>query len=309
MDPTEAKNDLDMDLENADRGDEFEEEELEDSEEELEEDESEEEEDSDDEEEDSDDEDEEEDDSEEPKAKDIRIPKARFDQAQRKKQEKIDALQAQLDKLQSQLSSQEEDTALQQLEEQLDEAETKYEDALVDGKIEEARALRKEIRGLERKISTAISNQTASQVRKRTVGEVAYNSTLALLESQYPAINPDHEDHDPDIEAEVADLNAAFQARGDDPAKALKKAVRYVLGDPESRAEKDTSKLRTERNVKVRRKNLKRMKKQPASLSSRGKGGSKAGKSQNVDISRLRPSHLEKMDKAELAKLRGDTLE
>lgn len=207
-------------------------------------------------------------------------------------------------------------------EESLLEKEEKYENLLADGKMTEAKALRLEIRRDERAITeqrTALSN---AAVEARAVEQVRYDMTVDRLEEAYPQINPDHEDFDKEKTAEVLDLKAAFQARGETPSKALQKAVKYVFPantsvqkratETEARVDKETAAEAIEkaRRTSARVKALDAAGKQPASTAKVGIDHDKAGgKLTAQSVLHMKYEDFNKLDDKALADLRGDNVE
>ena len=155
----------------------------------------------------------------------ITIPKERFDEAQRRNRDRIADLEEELNKLKTPA---EPDTRSADLA----ELEDKYEDLLIEGEREKAKAVRKEIAELRTSIETDRAQETADTVRASAVEAVRYEEALTRLEGLYPAINPDVEQFDAAVTDEIGGLYAALLGQGLQRAHALDRAVRYVLGSP-----------------------------------------------------------------------------
>ena len=120
---------------------------------------------------------------------------------------------------------------LDQAEQQLSELEEKYAQLLLDGSAKEAAAIRQQMRQMERAISIAEARQEAAQAKDAVKAELAYDATVAQIESRYPALNPDAEEFDGELAQEVVELHTALVGRGLAPATAIQRAVKYVMAE------------------------------------------------------------------------------
>lgn len=140
-------------------------------------------------------------------------------------------LQRQIAELQKATSATATAANLDQAEAQLAEMEEKYAQLLLDGSAKEAAAVRQQMRQMERAISIAEARQEAAQAKDAVKAELAYDSTVAQLESEFPVLNPDAEEFDGELAQEVVEMHSAFVARGMAPATSIRRAVRYVMAE------------------------------------------------------------------------------
>ena len=249
--------------------------------------------------------------SEEKTERDIRIPKARFDEAQAKARQREQALLEEIERLKSGQRAAVTQKTIADMRAKIEELQDSYEDLILDGKKDEARKVRKQIDSLRDELieyQTSIKSDIARQV---AIDEVSYNAQLAILESKYPVINPDHEDFDEEKTNEVATLVNALVRSGFKRVDALNKAVKYVLGSPQEHKLSDAAKtMAEERARKAREKAAAANSKQPPSMSKVGLDSDKAGvgNALGIDVMRLTQEKFAKLDEETKSKLRGDEL-
>lgn len=248
--------------------------------------------------------------AEEEKKKRIRIPKARFDEAMHKAREREAALQRQIEELKAQQGKQQQSADIQQVQAQVDALKEKYEDLLLDGKKEEARAVRKQIDQAQDALIDAKTGAKAEAARRAAIEDLKYDAQLAKVEADYPALNPDSAAFDADKTEEVATLMDAFLAKGFTRESALAKAVRYVMGEaqPTRGGTDDAQVLAQRRAEEARRKAAAAAGKQPPALAKAGLDSDKAGGKDggDVDIMRMDQKQFAKLDEETKARLRGD---
>lgn len=252
------------------------------------------------------------------KAKRIRIPKARFDEAVNKARAREEALKQEIAELRNGQRRQADSASLQDLIKSTDELQDKYEDLILDGMKDEARKVRKQLEDAREQVFEARTNAKAQQTRSATIEELRYEADLASVEATWPQLNPDSPDtFDADAVEEVATLMEAFTAKGMARSTALKKAVKYVVGEApapvasDAKATDDLKKARDARDQAARAKAAAANKQQPADQSAVGKDSDKAGKQSNVttvDVMRMSQAQFAKVDEDTLARLRGDVI-
>ncbi len=257
------------------------------------------------------------------KRKDTRIPldrhKTILDRERRERAEERDRMQAELARYKQGEKIADANKQITEAETRLTEKEDRYEQLLSDGKLAEAKVLRQEIRNDQTALNTARIEMTTAAVEARAVESVRYDMTVERLEVAYPQINPDHEDFDRAKTAEVLDLKAAFQARGETPSKALQKAVKYVFPaetstqrkavDTEARVDRETAQEAIEkaRKSSATKKNLDAATKQPPNLKNVGVDHDKlGGKLTAQSVLKMDYESFNKLDDAALSALRGD---
>ena len=249
--------------------------------------------------------------AEEAKKRNIRIPKARFDEAQAKARAREQALLEEIDRLKGGQQASATQKAVSDMKSKIDELQDKYEDLILDGKKDEARKIRKQVDAMRENLVEYQTSVKSDAARKAAVDELSYNAQLAGLEAKYPALNPEHEDFDEDRTNEVATLLNAFVKSGVKRADALSKAVKYVLGAPPEQKVSDAGKVLAEQRAKTaREKAAEADKKQPPNSAKVGLDSDKAGKGgeQGIDVMRLSQDKFSKLDEETKAKLRGDEL-
>ena len=245
------------------------------------------------------------------KAKRIRIPKSRFDEALGKAKQREAALLEEIEKLKGGQQASATAKAVRDMRTEIDKLQDKYEDLILDGKKDEARKIRKQVDAMREDLVEYQTSVKSDAARKAAVDELSYNAQLAGFEAKYPALNPEHEDFDEDQTNEVATLLNAFVKSGTKRADALAKAVKYVLGNPPEQKVSDAAKaLAEERARKAREKAAEANTKQPPNTTKVGLDSDKAGKGgeQGIDVMRLSQDKFAKLDEETKAKLRGDEL-
>ena len=249
--------------------------------------------------------------AEEAKKRNIRIPKARFDEAQAKARAREQALLEEIEKLKGGQQASATQKAVSDMKSKIEELQDKYEDLILDGKKDEARKVRKQADVMREELVEYQTSVKSDAARKAAVDELSYNAQLAGFEAKYPALNPEHEEFDEDQTNEVATLLNAFVKSGTSRSVALAKAVKYVLGAPPDQRVSDAAKaLAGERAKKAREKAAEADKKQPPSSAKIGLDSDKAGKGgeQGIDVMRLSQDKFAKLDEETMSKLRGDEL-
>lgn len=247
--------------------------------------------------------------------KPIMIPKARFDEAQRKAREKAEALEAKLKKAEQQHIQQQTTEDLSAAQAEIDGLEDKYEEHLLEGELEKARAVRKELRAKREDHQQKILIQQSQQTGNAAVEQIRYETKLAVFEEKYPAINPDSADFNESVHNEVAELKAAFEAQGWGSTAALEKAVHYAVPKEAPAApadEPDPEIKKSQRAHKARKAAAAASKASPPDASKAGRDSDKGGKGDGLpDVTKMTPDQFAKWadsDPSAMAKLRGDTL-
>ena len=248
------------------------------------------------------------------KAKRIRIPKSRFDEALGKAKQREAALLEEIEKLKGGQQASATAKAVREMRDDIEKLQDKYEDLILDGKKDEARKVRRQVDALRDELSEYQTSTKSEAARRAAIDEMSYNAQLAGYEAKYPALNPEHEDFDEDKTDEVASLLNAFVKAGQKRDAALAKAVKYVLGAPPTAGkggDDDKSKeLADHRAAEARKKAADANKKQPPDGKNVGLDSDKAGggKGGDVDVLRLSQDKFAKLDEETKAKLRGDEL-
>jgi chromosome segregation ATPase len=238
-----------------------------------------------------------------------RIPKSRFNKAMENARKREEELQARLQDLERRIPREEKVDELKALRTQREELSDSYEELLLDGKKDEAKKVRRQIRDIEDRLDEVKASRASQDAQQQALKSLRYDTALATVERQYAELNPDTDDYDEDVALEVHDLMKGMAASGLDPDVALKKAVRYVLGAPKEHNKEKADEVTKQRAKGEREKNADAMKKQPADTGKVGLDSDKAGKETlGVDVAKLTYNQFAKLDEEMKAKLRGDTV-
>lgn len=243
------------------------------------------------------------------KPKPIMIPKARFDEANKKAKDKADKLQAKLDKLEKDHAQEQTDTDLEELEGELETLEDQWAEQLLEGELEKAKAIQKQIRGKRKTLTTKQLTQQSQQTGNAAVEQIRFDHQLAAVEAKYPQLNPDHEDVNPELIEEVNELMSMYTAGGHTVTSALQKAVHYVIRDEDAPNSKDQKTEKSKRSHKARKAVNKAAKSSPPNINKAGRDSDKGGRGDGLpDVTKMSPEQFAKLDEKDLAKLRGDVL-
>lgn len=241
--------------------------------------------------------------------KDHLIPKARFDEAVTKARRREEQLQLKIKELEGQNTSSKQATDLSKMQEEIETLQDQYEDLILEGKKDEARAVRKKVDKMRDDLYEIRTSTKADLARNAAIEQLNFDAALANVEGTYSQVNPDSPDFDEEITEEVAVLLEAFVAKGMARHTALNKAVKYVLGDaPKADDPKNADSVRKQRELDARKKAAEAADKTPASTAKVGLDSDKAGGSNKhgIDVLKLTQEQFDKLDEATIAELRGD---
>jgi len=230
------------------------------------------------------------------------IPKARFDEvnerrkvAERKLREKEEA---------ERLAKEAEDRDNTC---DLSDREQAYMEAVLEGDIDTALAIRNEIREAERVQYQREMREQAKTVTKLTRAEEELNAAIDESVKTYPVFNKESAKFSQEITDDVLERFEGFKAVGYQPAAAMRKAVFdaariYGLDSPEETPEpKPSAEIRNLPTAKQRQRKLEVEQNQPPLPGSRSP-------ETGINVLQLPEEEFEKLSDAELAKLRGDVL-
>lgn len=253
-------------------------------------------------------------------SKEPKIPKSRFDEQVGKEREAREAAERRAAELERRLAEQSRQQVqteqTEALEAEITDLEKKHAELLLDGNINEAAGVMKEIRMAERKIARAEATALASQQTAQALESDRMNATIARIESDYPAMNPESESYDADIvELVLAKQGSLMRNEGLTPSQAMSKAAKDVAErflKPAEEPAKDekglaAAKLAEDRKQAQLKKNIDTAKKQPASMKESGIDSDKAGQTgQLPDVSKMTADEFDALPASTKAKLRGD---
>lgn len=226
---------------------------------------------------------EDEEDEEQEEEKDIRIPKARFDEAVQKERAKLEAAEAQNAKLMEQI-----ERLLQNLNKDLapnveeklvdiDELETRYANHLLNGETEEAVKVKKEINKENTRIINELVKEAKKSAKEETTQEVSALSEKEKMQnvintafSTYTFLDDKSEDFNEEVVEEINILAAGYKvSKGLSESEALQKAVDKIAKPLLKKVEPAQNKPKTEQRKKAKAKQV--AKEPPRSPSSRVK--------------------------------------
>jgi hypothetical protein len=253
--------------------------------------------------------------AEEAKKSRIRIPKQRFDEAMSKAKTRELQLQRQIDALEKDSAGKTKKTELTTMQTEINDLQDKYEDLILEGKKDEARAVRKEVEAKREELFDRRTTSKSEAAQRSAVEELKYDSALARHEGAHAAINPDSDSFDEDVAGEVSELLEAFVTRGFTRYAALDKAVKYVLGDAKTASGKkdteETDTIRAQRAAEARRKAADAATKQAPSTGNIGKDSDKGGQGAggaDINVMKLSQEKFAELTDEQLSTLRGDTV-
>jgi len=260
-------------------------------------------------------------DGDEAPKKDSRIPLARHKEILEKEREQRATLERQLAQYQQGNQLADMNADLTAAENSIIKLEKEYADLLSDGENDKAVAVMSKIRATERDMAEAKSDMKIHAAEVRATERARYNTALERVESAFPTLNPDHDDYDTEIMAEVVDLKDAYQLKGLTPTAALQKAVKMIVEPRTSRQEIATSTKPnvSERDVAAERRKgaiesaAKAVGKTPASLGKVGLDSDKLGGGVTdaaavMNMSQKEFAAFAATHEAEMSKMRGDTI-
>ena len=237
------------------------------------------------------------------------VPKARLDQALSKQKE----LQRKIDEY----TQKEAEVAEPESKFDFNQAETQYQEALLDGKQEDAAKLRDEIRNAERdllrkEMRSEMSNEMDANQELKSI-----QTTAAELEAEYPVFDQNHEDFNSEYAQEVVAIRDGLMSHSMAGDEALKKAAAMVVQTyslkgvtaPDSAlTEKQTPKLKAVDEVARKRKQvsqkLKAAEAQPPELP--GESSADHGEKSIEDLNNMSEDEFNALPDATIARLRGD---
>jgi len=224
--------------------------------------------------------------------------------AERRIQQLLDekaALQRQLEKK----------TGDKQVAEQLTELETtaakleKEYHAALNSDPEKAETLLSQLRGVDRKIARLESSAEAEAIVEERFENREFASTITEITTEHPELDKNDDSYNADLVAEINDLYAGLLQTSPSKSVAMRKAVKYVLGEakeaPASPAEpKLGDETRATRQAEGKRRTA-------AAVTSQAPDLSKAGTTDTAAVKTVRTlKDLDNISEEELAVARGD---
>ena len=206
---------------------------------------------------------------------------------------------------------------LTKMEDKVLAMEKQYNKLLADGEVDKAAELMSQIRRAEREIVQLQADMKIQASVAQATESARYNIALERIEEAYPMLNPDSDEFDSELLADVADMKAMYQQRGMTPTEALQKAVKRIVGQTsrtQQRATEVTPRvsekdIAAERKKQAVAKTIDATKRQPPSTKDVGMDSDKAGATLSPkDVMRMSQDDFMKLTEEQLSKLRGDTI-
>lgn len=155
----------------------------------------------------------------EPEIKDIRIPKARFDEVNERRK----LAEAKLQEMERQLAQ-----TKAPVNADLDAMEQSYMTAVLDGDQAQALEIRRQIRAAEMRATQERIAQYSSTTREETKASLALEATIKELQVKYPVFDETSDAFKPEYSEEALELFQTF-AQKLPRDLAMRKAVDYVV--------------------------------------------------------------------------------
>lgn len=231
------------------------------------------------------------------------VPRAAIAEARRKRREaeaRAEQLQAQLEDLREKSGQ---GRAFKEFTDKVDKLYEDVEVARAEGDSKRAAQLQRELDNMRDGARRAQVEYLAQQKAAQATALAAYEAVVDQVELLVPELDPQNDEFNEDMLEEVSAARDGFEAHGQSPAEALKRALYYVLGEDvfaEARgAHRDALPAKKPTNVK---KNLAAAKKTPPEV-----GSTEAPEKPLVlDVSKLSDDEFDKLPEATRRRLRGD---
>ena len=246
------------------------------------------------------------------------IPKSRFDEQVGKERERAEAALNRVNTLEAQLAELNKGVDAAKLEEEVVALEALLEGARRDGDEATIAQLLRDIRHKERQITLATSATTTARSTEATKEEIRFDMTVEKLETQYPALAPDHEDYDQDKVNDILGWQQVYLSRGMGASAAMEKAVEKIMKagevpagkveaeDPPKGLGGGAPKKADDRTAAAVGKAVDAAKAQPASTKDVGMDSDKAGGGLATNVHDLTAEALAALPESKKAELRGD---
>lgn len=252
----------------------------------------------------------------------VKIPKARFDEAVGKERDAREAAERRAAELERRLAEQQQmqqqsqgrSETIAKLDEQISQMEGKYTELLVDGKTEEALKLMVEIRTLNRQVVRLESQEESTTVVSQTFEAQRFDAAVARLEADHPILNPKSEVYDDDVVQMILLVQRDMvQRQAMPPSDALVLAAEKILArltPPKAEAKPEglgraEAEERTKKAVEA---SLAAQRAQPASMKDAGIDSDKLGEKGLPDVSKMSAEEFAALPETTKARLRGDLL-
>jgi hypothetical protein len=238
------------------------------------------------------------------------IPKERFDEAVKKERGEKELLAARLKEYEDREAQSRVSADFAEAQKAVKDMIKQHSSLLADGEIDKAADLMGQILDLKEAISERKAESRAMTAKDQAKEEVQYAQTVERLETQYPSLNPDHDDYDRTATRRVQAMMAGLMQTERMPAaKALREAVEIVMGKPAAPAaatdKAEEAGLRRKQAAVAKALDAKG--KQPASTKDVGLDHDKEGGALDASaVMKMTWDEFVKLPDSKLSELRGD---
>lgn len=255
-----------------------------------------------------------------------RIPKSRFDEAVGKERDAREAAEARAAELERRLQQAQAQAAqsgeraeqIKQIDSKLDELEKQHAELLLDGKVDDAAKVQREMRQLNRTAARLEATDESTATTSAQLESERLDASIARIEADYPTLNPKSENYDPEVVQMILLVQGSMVQNGIPASFAMEQAAERVMARlsapaPKEEAKKDETleaaknkKDAEDRKEKAVEKAMSAQKSQPSSLKDAGLDSDKAGEHGLPDVSQMSAEEYDALPAATKARLRGD---
>lgn len=158
-----------------------------------------------------------------------RVPQSRVNEIVARSRQRLELAQNRIVELEKAVAKGEEDLSFEEVEKEIDKLELGYSELLLKGKAEEASALRRNIRVIERRLANTQAAYHAENRSTAAVEELRVDAVIDELEAGYAFLDPNDPTYDKDIVDEILAYQRGFVATGHRGDIAMSMAADYVL--------------------------------------------------------------------------------
>jgi len=195
---------------------------------------------------------------------------------------------------------------VQELRDELNIKRGEWQAAIFDNDKDKAQSLLAEMNTLEVTIDDTRQAESESSTRAMSADDIKYDTLLATLQKDYPALDKTSDDFDQEVVTEVFNMREAYIVAGYSQTDALNTAAKYIL-KPDTKKVKETTTKRKDDSKKSLTDALSR---QPADVSDVGAAADAINNNKfGIDINRLTTEQFDKLDDKIKQQLRGDVVE
>lgn len=241
----------------------------------------------------------------------LMIPKARFDEVNKRARARVAELESRLKSMEERAAAAGAPPDAAALEVELSTKSSEYGTLVAEGKLEEAAALMGEMNKINRKIGLVEAAALANTHTKESKHMDSLESLVGMYKEAFPVFDEASPDYSQDYVNYVAKLQGGFEGAGMSPAEALREAVevavaKFALLSPDEPAVVAADKG-NERKAAAIDKALKAAGAQPSSMAKVGTDSDKMGMSK-IDLNTLDMDAFMALPESTLKRLRGDLM-